>query len=251
MSAPNPLPEYSVVIPAYNSAAILPRLTSKLEAFFAARGATREIILVNDGSADDTWQMIAALCAANPNIVGLGLSRNFGQHAALLCGLAEARGRWVVTMDDDLENDPDDIGKLIAEAVNGHDLVFGRYPTGRHRGLRRLGSATMRALICYLCHAPRGLYVSNFRLMRREVVDRMLARSTGWSNVSCLALHSANCPADAEVDYRPRPEGRSQYTLLRLARLMLRTVAAHAVSGRTPKQRFDHVAIVTQRISHG
>jgi hypothetical protein len=219
----------SVVIPVYNSAAILPETVARLRRFFAERALDYEIVLVNDGSRDRSWQVIEALAEADPHLRALDLVRNMGQHVALLCGIGEARGEYVVTMDDDLQNEPDQIAHLIARAAEGCDLVFGRYRAKQHDAWRRLGSTAMRMLIRRICAAPPDLYVSNFRLLRREVVERMLAMATTRPNVSCLALLCARRPGDAEVDHRPRREGRSGYTLRRLAALMLNTLFEYSV----------------------
>ncbi|HEV2436247.1 MAG TPA: glycosyltransferase family 2 protein, partial [Verrucomicrobiae bacterium] len=131
---------FSVVIPVYNSAAIVAETVSQVRAFFLSQGYRYEIILVNDGSEDGSWNVVSGLARKFSGVVGINLLKNYGQHNANLCGFRESKGDYVITMDDDLQNPPAEIGKLIEAARQGHDLVVGRFESKQHRFIRRLGS---------------------------------------------------------------------------------------------------------------
>ena len=133
-------PRYSVVIPVYNSAGVVGRTVDTVIEVFRGAHLAFEVILVNDGSPDDSWEVIRAKALEHPEVVSLDLLKNYGQHYANLAGLQESRGEFVITMDDDLQNPPEEALKLIAEAEKGHDVVFGEFERKQARGYRRLGS---------------------------------------------------------------------------------------------------------------
>ena len=133
MSAPRTV---SIVVPVYNSATILPKLVARLKDVLAELRGGYEIVLVNDCSADDSWTEIVALAEADATVRGIDLSRNYGQHAATLAGIRATRGDVVVTIDDDLQNPPEEIPRLLAKLDEGYDVVYGIAVTG-DRGLVR------------------------------------------------------------------------------------------------------------------
>ena len=126
----------SVVVPVYRSATILPVLTARLKIALEPTALPFELILVNDCSPDDSWSRIVALVEEDPRVRGIDLTRNYGQHAATLAGIRAARGDIVITIDDDLQNPPEEIPKLLAKIDEGYDVVYGVAVTG-DRGLVR------------------------------------------------------------------------------------------------------------------
>jgi len=126
----------AVVIPVYNGAATLPALIERLLPVVRASGAPYEIILVNDGSRDGSWAAIEALSGQHPEIRGIDLMRNYGQHNALLCGIRASRHDVIVTMDDDLQQPPEEIPRLLAKLAEGHDVVYGTPERDQHGLLR-------------------------------------------------------------------------------------------------------------------
>lgn len=222
---------YSVVIPVYDSASFLNRIVEQVRRFFETKGLGYEILLVNDGSTDDTWKACVAL--AGGGATAIDLKRNFGQHTALMCGIALARGDWIVTMDDDLQNNPSDIDALIAAAAaEGADLVFGRYRVKRVPIIRQAASSLVKSMIRELCGAPRGLAVGNFRLFHRSLVPAMLKIGGARPNINCLALLSARRATDALVEHHPRAEGKSGYDLWRLFKLAYVTLEEYGIKPR-------------------
>ena len=221
-------PKYSVVIPVFNSEAIVGATIERTCAFFDEHDLDLELILVNDGSRDRSWQTIAEHAARDPRIVAIDLLRNSGQHTANYCGIRHATGDFVVTMDDDLQNPPEEIVHLIAKAAAGHDLVMGRFRQKRHSLFRRWGSGMILLINRRIFHQPHDLVASNFRLIRRDVVDRICAYRTTFPYITGLALMFAHSPANVDVEHHPRTVGQSNYDLLRIARLVMRILFSYS-----------------------
>lgn len=211
---------YSVVIPVYNSEGIVGTTIDRVVETFTGAGLRFELILVNDGSPDGSWEVIAEKARTTPGVVALNLLRNFGQHRANLAGFREARGDYIITMDDDLQNPPDQALVLIDAAMTGKDVVFGRPEAKQHAGYRRLGSKMISAINRRVFHQPPDLVVSNFRILRRDVVDRIVAHRTSHPYVTGQALMHSGDRADVVVRHDPRPVGKSNYSLIRILRLV-------------------------------
>ena len=222
-------PAYSVVIPVFNSEKTLPEVVREVQAFFDSRGLSFEIVLVNDGSRDRSWEVAKKLCAGNERFTAVDLLKNYGQHAANLCGFREARGEYVITMDDDLQNPAGEIAKLIDKAGEGHDLVIGRYKVKCHSLPRRLGSRLVAWLNEKIFAKPRDLTMSNFRLAHRAVIERLKSYQGIDPYVPGLLIAYSHNPANADVEHRPRAEGRSQYGFLKIARLVFSLLFNHSI----------------------
>lgn len=213
-------PEYSVVIPVFNSQDIVLETIRRTAGFFESRGLAYEIIAVNDGSRDDSWVQLTRAAEGNPNVVAIDLLRNSGQHNANLCGFRAARGEWVVTMDDDLQNPPEEIARLIDKAREGHDLIIGRFHEKKHASYRKLGSRLVRALNQRIFGQEPDLVLSNFRLVRRDVVDRVCAYRGPFPYIPGLCLRFSGKRANALVEHHPRRAGASNYTWPRILKLV-------------------------------
>ncbi len=219
---PNRPAKYSAVIPVFNSAAIVGDTIDQTAAFFEANGLDYEVIVVNDGSRDGSWAVLAEKAAANPRVLAVDLLHNYGQHTALLCGLKQSSGDYVITLDDDLQNPPDEISHLIAAAGEGHDVVFGRFRQKQHAAYRRLGTRVIGLLNKRIFHKPDDLVLSNFRIIRRDVVDRVCAYRTSYPYLPGLLLMFSGRPGNVWVEHRSRPVGKSNYNWLRIAELVMR-----------------------------
>lgn len=211
---------YSVVIPVYNSAAIVSETVSRVRDFFLAQGHSFEIVLVNDGSRDSSWDVIAELARAVPDVIAINLLKNYGQHNANLCGFREAKGDFVITMDDDLQNPPEEIGKLIEAAQRGHDLVIGRFESKKHSLVRRIGSRVVGWLNRTVFGVEDDLVLSNFRIIRRDVVDRVCRDKSVAPYIPGLVLKYSARRCNVLVRHQPRAEGASNYTMRKLLRLV-------------------------------
>lgn len=213
----------SAVIPVYNSADIVGRTIDRTVTFFRGRDWEYEIILVNDGSSDRSWEVLREKAEEHEGLVCIQLLRNYGQHSAVFCGLHYATGDWVVTLDDDLQNPPEEIQHLIDKAESGqHDVVFGQFRSKAHAAYRRMGSRLVSRMLESVFGKPKELVVSNFRLMRRDVVERMRSFRTSYPYITGLALMFSGSAANAEVEHKERAGGTSNYRAPQIARLLMR-----------------------------
>ncbi len=215
-------PALSVVVPVYNGAATIGELVNALRALDIAGGL--EIVLVVDGSPDNSLAVCKQL-AAEPGapIVLLSLSRNFGEHNAVMAGLARARGSYVITMDDDLQNPPGEVRRLFEHARDGgYDAVYTYYEEKKHAAWRNLGSRFTNWCADHLIDKPRGLYLSSFRCLSAFVREQITAGYEGpFPYVDGLVFQVTQNVSRLQVQHLPRIEGRSNYTLARLFRLWL------------------------------
>ena len=211
---------YSVVIPVYNSAPLVGATVDGLLTMFAERGLRHQVVLVNDGSRDDSWRVISHLARSAEPVVAINLLKNYGQHHANLAGLRAATGDYVITMDDDGQNPPDQVPLLIDAAMRGHDVVFGEFERKRAAGYRRLGSSLIGMVNRRIFAQPADLVVSNFRILRRDVVDRICASRTAHPYLTGQALMYSSHRANVTVRHEPRAVGASTYSLIRILRLV-------------------------------
>jgi glycosyltransferase involved in cell wall biosynthesis len=214
--------KYSVVIPVYKSANIVGQTIDQTIAFFEETNLAYELILINDGSPDHSWDVLREKAQANSNISAINFLRNYGQHTAVFCGLQHSTGDYVITMDDDLQNPPQEIVHLIEKSKKGHDLVFGQFRVKQHAGYRRLGTWVIGEINKRIFHKPDDLVLSNFRLIRHDVVERMCGYRTSYPYIPGLALMFSANPANVVVEHKPRPVGQSNYNLLKIAELVMR-----------------------------
>jgi glycosyltransferase involved in cell wall biosynthesis len=230
--SPSELPlAVSVVVPVYNGAAALPELVSRLRAVLAGRTPAAEILLVNDGSRDASWQSIAELAAdeRRPRVRGIDLRRNYGQHNALLCGIRAAAGTVVVTLDDDLQHLPEEIPKLL-DALSGEvDVVYGTPLAEQHGLLRDLASRVTKMVLQRAMGAEIAGSVSAFRAFRTELREAFAQYGNPYVSIDVLLSWATNRFAAIRVRHQPRHEGRSSYTLRALVRHALNMVTGFSV----------------------
>lgn len=214
---------YTVVIPVYNTTWILGQLLQRIEQVFAAQiRQPYEIILIDDRSPNpETWPAVEALVRKGQNISAIRLARNFGQHAAILCGLAHARGAYIITMDDDLQHAPEDIPALIG--MQDHDVVIGQFLLKQHSWSRNLFSSIKAYFDRVLSGKPRNLRISTFCLIRRSIAQSM----TEVANIprpllSSLIFSVTSDVVGVAVSHSPRQEGESGYSSIKLIRLFSR-----------------------------
>ena len=211
---------YSVVVPVYNSEGIVGETVDRIVAEFEILGLDYELILVNDGSHDRSWQVISEKARDGEHVIALNLLRNYGQHNANLAGFREATGDYVITMDDDLQNPPDQIGILIDEAMNGRDVVFGRFEAKKAAAYRRLGSKLIGMMNRRIFGQPNDLVVSNFRILRKDVIDRICASRTAYPYITGQALQYSSNRSNVTVRHEPRTIGSSSYSMTRILTLV-------------------------------
>jgi len=241
-------PAYSTVIPVFNSAGIVNDTIDACVLFFEEHGLHYEIVLVDDGSIDASWAVLRERAAQNPHIVAVRLLRNYGQHSAVHCGMAISRGARVVILDDDHQNSPAEIKHLIDKADAGHDLVFGRFRRKRHSLPRRIGSWIANHINTAVFDKPHHLVLTNFKLLERPVVDRILSHRTRFPYINGLALLYARRPADVLVEHRARTVGKSNYRLSTLVSLLTRVLFSYSAF---PLRLVTSIGLVAALLSLG
>jgi glycosyltransferase involved in cell wall biosynthesis len=214
----------SVVIPVYNSAPLVGDTVARVVRTCERHGWTFEVVLVNDASTDGSAEVLRDSAARHAMVRVLHLPRNGGQHAALLEALRAASGDIVVCLDDDGQHAPEALPALVAKAAEGHDAVYARFQQPRHPVWRRPGSALVRALDRQVFGAPAGLAVSSYRLLRRDVVNRVIAYRGHAPYIRGQMLLASHLPAHVDVEHRPRALGRSSYTRTALVAFVLRVL---------------------------
>lgn len=211
----------SVVIPVYRGAASIGELVEALRALDIEGGM--EIVLVVDGSPDDSFAVCRRLMQQpGAPITLVNLSRNFGEHNAVMAGLAQARGAYTITMDDDLQNPPEEVKRLFEHTRDGgYDLVYTYYARKQHAAWRNLGSAFTNWCADRLIDKPKGLYLSSFRCMNAFVRDQIVPYTGPYPYVDGLLMQVTQNIGRLQVMHLPRAAGRTNYTLRRLVRLWL------------------------------
>ena len=220
----------SIVVPVYRGAATVGLLVEALAALRPAGGM--EVVLVNDGSPDNSAEVCEALLAtAQLPLVYVEHSRNFGEHNAVMSGLRVARGAYVITMDDDLQNPPEEVVRLYDHArLGGWVVVYTRYAEKKHAAWRNLGSAFANQVADWLLDKPKGLYLSSFRCMSALVVQAVTRYAGPYPYVDGLIMQVTQRIDSIEVRHLPRAEGRSNYTMRRLVRLWLNLATSFSLA---------------------
>jgi glycosyltransferase involved in cell wall biosynthesis len=219
-SLPAPI-VYSVVVPVYNSAAVLARLYARLMATMAALGKRFELIFVDDGSTDVSWSLLAEIARTDPRVVAIRLARNIGQGGATSAGLRASSGEILITIDDDLQCMPEDIPNILA-ALNGpehYDAVFGVPTTRQHPAWRRFASSLTNIFVSPMLGKPASLHFSAFSAIRRPIVERMLALSWPDPLLSALLFQVTHRIGAVRVAHAASAVGSSRYSVRTLVRL--------------------------------
>lgn len=211
----------SIIIPVYNSAETIAKLTDEL--IINLRHYKLEVILVNDGSRDDSDEVCISIFNRYKDIVKyVCLSRNFGEHNAVMAGLNRAAGDYAVIIDDDFQNPPSEIQRLIDKAASGSvDVVYTYYEKKYHSWFRNLGSNFNNLIANLLLDKPRGLYLSSFKCMNRFIIQEVIKYKGPFPYIDGLILRSTQKIGKVLVKHTDRKEGRSGYTIRKLARLWL------------------------------
>ena len=213
---------YSIVIPVYRSQEVVEKTVIEIRRVLEKEAIHGEIILVNDGSPDNSWNVIQGLAERFDNVKSIDLLYNYGQHTAVFCGIAESSGDYIITMDDDMQNPPAEIVRLISKINEGYDLVFAKFKQKMHGPFRKLGSKLVGYLNQQVFGKPKDITLTNFRIFTRETAERMLAFRTNYPYIPGLLLMHASKMANVETDHHKRAIGSSNYTFFRIMKLVSR-----------------------------
>ncbi len=214
------LPRVSIVIPVYQGAGTIGELVESLAV--KLDGLYRlEIVLVVDGSPDNSADVCRNLATHVPCVRFLNLSRNFSEHNAVMAGLNHATGDYIVVMDDDFQNPPSEVPKLVDEVQKGYDVVYSHYAVKRHSVLRNFGSRMHDLVASVLLDKPRHLYLSSFKVLSRFVVDELVKYDGPYPYIDGLVLRITSNYSRVLVRHEPRRAGSSGYTLRKLVSLYL------------------------------
>lgn len=218
----------SFVIPCYNSEHTIRTVIEEIEQTVLTDDKY-EIILVDDCSRDCTWNIIRKLAEDNSNIVGIGFSKNFGQHAALMAGYRKAKGDIIVSLDDDGQIPVDEVYKLIEKLEEGYDAVYAKYHNKKHNLGRNLGSKFASWMSRIMLNRPKDVTGSSYFVMRRYVMEEVLRYENCYPYIFGLVLRATNNITNVCVEHRKRVAGNSGYTMGKLVRLWLNGYTSFSV----------------------
>jgi len=222
---------FSVVVPVYNSEKTLVELTDRLSATFSKIPGEYEIILIDDCSSDNSWQILESIHQKNSDVKIIHLQKNFGQHNAILCGLNYARGDNIITMDDDLQNPPEEIPKLIDKMQEGYPVVYGRYKIKQHSRIENFFSKRFQTFVHWILDIPNTVFISSFAIFTSDVVKNMIHIKSSYVFLPALVRNSvpANKIVNAEVAHHPRMVGKSNYNIGKYLTLSLNLIINYSV----------------------
>ena len=218
-------PGVSIVVPTYKSPTTLTELVERTESLGLS---AFEIIIVDDGNNDATWEQIGLLSQRKKSVVGLRLGRNFGQHSALLAGVRKARYSQIVTIDDDLQNPPEEIPNLLAKLVNGVDVVYGVSTQVRQNVWRRFTSRTAKAIFAKVLGFESAISISSFRAFRTQLREGFAGELGPHVSLDALLTWSTSRFSTLEVEHHARRVGKSNYSFTKLVRFMLDTATSYS-----------------------
>jgi undecaprenyl-phosphate 4-deoxy-4-formamido-L-arabinose transferase len=221
----------SVIVPVYYSESTIGRLVDTVVEHLGPRYGSLEIVLVNDGSRDGSHAACRAAAARHPSVVRYyRLSKNFGEHNAVLCGLSHATGEAVAIIDDDFQNPPEEVAALVETLETGYDCVYSFYDDKKHHWFRNLGSHFNDRMATWLLRKPPGLYLSSFKVLSGWLARTVVEQYRGpYPYLDGLVLRSTANIGRRLCRHNAREEGRSNYTLTRLVRLWLNMFTGFSV----------------------
>lgn len=216
----------SIVSPVYRAEKILPILVSEINLVMERIGEDYEIILVDDRSPDNSWEVMKVLSSQNPKIKSIRLSRNFGQHSAIFAGLTKTKGDWVVVMDCDMQDQPKEIAKLYKKALEGYDIVLGQRENRKDKFLKKLSSKLFYKVFNYLSGGHFNNEIGNFGIYRKKVINSILNINDYIKFfplfINWVGFKSVSIP----IEHGEREEGKSSYSISRLLKLAFNVIVS-------------------------
>ncbi len=220
----NNAPYLSIISPVYNAEKLVPLLVESIVQQVLTLNISYEIILVEDGAKDTSWQSIEEVCKKNEHIIGIKLSRNFGQHYAITAGLAECRGTYIVVMDCDLQDNPAEIPALLQKAQEGYDLVFAQRKDRQDGFLKKNFSRLFYKIFSYLTNTRQDASIANFGIYHQRVIQAILSMRDQTRYFPAMAQWVGFSKTYLPVTHQPRTIGKSSYNFGALLRLATNTI---------------------------
>ena len=224
-----PYRSVSVVIPVYNSASSLKTLIDAIKETFNKENLQNEIILVNDGSKDTSWIEILSLVKSYPEIVGINLTGNFGQHNALLAGIRKAQYDIIVTLDDDLQHPPFEIPRLLAKLHEGYDVVYGYPIEEKHEIWKAFASKLTKKILRFIMGVSVATEISAFRVFCRELRQAFPDKDNPYVNIDVLLSWATSNFSAVPVHHNTRIVGASNYSFFKLIRHSLNMLTGFTI----------------------
>lgn len=210
--------DISIVIPVYRSQQSLRELYQRLIRVLTVQKLSFEILFVEDCGEDNSWAVIQELCVADSRIIGIRMSRNYGQHNALLAGIRSAKGQNIATLDDDLQHSPEELPKLLSKLLGGYDVVYGSPKSEQHGLLRNIASQITKIALKSAMGVDTARNVSAFRVFRTELRDAFSAYRSPSVNIDVLLSWATTRFIAIQVEHKERKYGQSGYTARKLIR---------------------------------
>lgn len=217
-------PVMSIVSPVYKAEKIIPLLVKRIENAVSKIMDDYEIILVEDGGTDDSWSVIESIAKNNPKIKGIKLSRNFGQHPAIMAGLSQAKGEWIVVMDCDLQDQPEEIEKLYAKALEGFDIVLAKRKNRKDSFLKKMTSSFFSKIYGYFTDTEYDNEVANFGIYHKKVIKSILEIPDTIKFFPLFVKFVGYNSASIIVEHAERAEGNTSYSFSKLLSLAFNTI---------------------------
>ena len=221
--------EISIIIPVYQSSLSLKPLFEDIQNFLQNNFKNYELILVNDNSSDDSWDIIRSLCEKNSWVKGINLRKNVGQHNATFVGLKHCVGDIIITMDDDGQNNPQDIKAMSSKVKEGSDVCYANYKTKKHNLFRRMGSMLNDLIINILFKKSKNLKVNAFRCFNRDIKNEIIKNRSPYIYIDGIILSLTNNISKVMVDHVSRKFGKSNYSFFKLINLWIIVATGYSI----------------------
>jgi polyisoprenyl-phosphate glycosyltransferase len=216
----------SVVSPVYKCSTCLIELYFRLVKTLETISNNFEIIFVNDSSPDDSWSEICKLCQKDNRIKGINLSRNFGQHYAITAGLNFAKGEWIVVMDCDLQDQPEEISKLFFKATEGYDVVYGRRNVRKDNLIKVYLSKLFYRVLSYLTDTKQDSSIANFGIYKKNVIKAILSMGDSMRYFPTMVRWVGFNQTSINIDHAERKDGKTAYSFRKLINLSINVMLA-------------------------
>ncbi|WP_103867187.1 glycosyltransferase family 2 protein [Aquimarina sp. I32.4] len=218
--------EISIISPVYLAQNLIDELVHRLENTLSSICNEYEIILIEDGSPDESWNAIENICKKNKNVLGLKLSRNFGQHYAITAGLANAKGKWVIVMDCDLQDQPEEIPKLLNKTKEGYDIVYAKREIRQDNVIKKTSSKIFYKTFGYLTDSKQDASIANFGIYHKKVIQSILSMKDHVRFFPTMVQWVGFKSTKIYVEHNSRGEGKSSYSWRKLINLAIDNIIA-------------------------